>query len=74
MPTGPHPHRTEPTPKASHPSRCRTDETGVVQVIAWKHIRALKRNELLNARLLAVQGTSQREGAACSLVAQQLEA
>jgi error-prone DNA polymerase len=46
----------------------------VVQVIAWKHIRALKRNELLNARLLAVQGTSQREGAACSLVAQQLEA
>ena len=49
------------------------DETGVVQVIVWRHIREQQRNELLNARLLAVQGTWQREGAVCSLVAQRLE-
>lgn len=49
------------------------DETGVVQVIAWRHIREQQRNELLNARLLAVHGTWQREGAVCSLVAQRLE-
>jgi error-prone DNA polymerase len=49
------------------------DETGVVQVIAWKHIRVRQRNELLNARLLAVHGTWQRKGAVCSLVAQRLE-
>ena len=45
----------------------------MVQVIAWKHIRAQQRNELLNSRLLAVHGTWQREGAVCSQVAQQLE-
>jgi hypothetical protein len=28
------------------------DETGVVQVIAWRHIRAQQCNELLNSRLL----------------------
>ena len=49
------------------------DETGVVQAIAWKHIRARQRNELLNARLLAVHGTWQREGTVCSLMAQRLE-
>ncbi|MGK6309781.1 error-prone DNA polymerase [Variovorax sp. DT-64] len=49
------------------------DETGVVQVIAWKHIREQQRSELLNSRLLAVHGTWQREGPVCSLVAQRLE-
>ena len=49
------------------------DETGVVQVIAWKHIREQQRTELLNSRLLAVHGTWQRAGPVCSLVAQRLE-
>jgi error-prone DNA polymerase len=49
------------------------DETGVVQVIVWRHIREQQRSELLNARLLAVHGTWQRDGPVCSLVAQRLE-
>lgn len=49
------------------------DETGVVQVIACKHIREQQREELLNSRLLVVHGIWQREGAVCSLVAQRLE-
>lgn len=49
------------------------DETGVVQVIAWKSLRETQRQELLNARLLAVHGTWQREGELRSLVAHQLE-
>ncbi|MDM0037233.1 error-prone DNA polymerase [Variovorax sp. J22P271] len=49
------------------------DETGVVQVIAWRSLRETQRQELLNARLLAVHGTWQREGELRSLVAHQLE-
>lgn len=49
------------------------DETGVVQVICWKKIREAQRSELLNARLLAVYGTWQRDGELRSLVAHRLE-
>ena len=49
------------------------DETGVVQVIAWRSLRETQRQELLNARLLAVHGTWQREGELRSLIAHQLE-
>ena len=49
------------------------DETGVVQVIAWKRIKEKQRKELLNSRLLAVYGTWQREGELRSLVAGQLQ-
>ncbi|MNR71835.1 Error-prone DNA polymerase [compost metagenome] len=49
------------------------DETGVVQVIAWRSIREAQRQELLGARLLAVHGKWQREGELRSLVAERLE-
>ena len=49
------------------------DETGVVQVIAWRKIKDQQRKVLLNARLLAVYGTWQREGELCSLVAGHLQ-
>ena len=48
------------------------DEFGAVQVIVWKALREKQRRELLHARLLAVAGVWQREGAVCSLVAQHL--
>ena len=37
------------------------DETGIVNVIVWKSLRERQRRELLHARLLAVQGTWQRD-------------
>lgn len=37
------------------------DETGTVQVIAWKNIKLAQRHELLNSRLMALHGTWQRE-------------
>jgi error-prone DNA polymerase len=37
------------------------DETGTVNVIVWKALRERQRRELLHARLLAVQGTWQRD-------------
>ena len=49
------------------------DETGVVQVIAWRSIKEAQRHELLNARLLAVRGTWQREGELRSLIAERLK-
>ena len=49
------------------------DETGVVQVIAWRKIKEKQRKELLNSRLLAVYGTWQREGELRSLVAGHLQ-
>jgi len=49
------------------------DETGPVNVIVWKHVREAQRAPLLNSRLLAVQGTWQRDagsgGQVCHLVA-----
>ncbi|MBW8718924.1 MAG: error-prone DNA polymerase, partial [Variovorax paradoxus] len=49
------------------------DETGVVQVIVWKSLRDVQREELLGARLMAVHGRWQREGAVKNLVATRLE-
>lgn len=49
------------------------DETGVVQVICWRHIRERQRRELLQSRLLAVYGTWQREGGVCNVIAGKLE-
>ncbi|WP_395346346.1 error-prone DNA polymerase [Variovorax sp. UC122_21] len=49
------------------------DETGVVQVIVWKGLRELQRRELLGARLMAVHGTWQREGAVKNLIAGRIE-
>jgi error-prone DNA polymerase len=49
------------------------DESGVVNVIVWRHVQERFRRELLHARLLAVQGEWQREGEVRHLVAQRLE-
>ncbi|MDP3348706.1 MAG: error-prone DNA polymerase [Hydrogenophaga sp.] len=49
------------------------DETGVVQVIVWKHLRERQRTVLTQSRLLAVFGVWQREGEAKNLIAGHLE-
>jgi error-prone DNA polymerase len=49
------------------------DETGTVQVIVWKDLRDRQRATLLRARLLAVYGTWQRQGAVCHLIAGHLQ-
>ncbi|MFX1679931.1 error-prone DNA polymerase [Mitsuaria sp. CC2] len=49
------------------------DETGNVQVIVWPSVKDKQRKELLRARLMAVHGTWQRQGDACSLIAGRLE-
>ena len=49
------------------------DETGVVQVICWKSLREVQRQELLHARLLAVHGKWQRQGEVRNLIAGRLE-
>ena len=46
------------------------DEDGAVQVIVWKSVRELQRQELMNAKLLGVYGTWQREGEVRNLIAQ----
>ncbi|MDE2152041.1 MAG: error-prone DNA polymerase [Betaproteobacteria bacterium] len=48
------------------------DETGVVQVICWKSLRERQRQVLLRARLLAVAGRWQSDGAVGSLLAERL--
>jgi error-prone DNA polymerase len=49
------------------------DETGNLQVICWPRIREQQRDALLQARLLAVEGRWQRNGAgAGNLIAQRL--
>jgi error-prone DNA polymerase len=45
------------------------DEDGTVQVIVWKSVREQQRSELMNAKLLGVHGTWQREGEARNLIA-----
>jgi error-prone DNA polymerase len=37
------------------------DETGPVNVIVWKSLRERQRDDLLKSRLLAVEGTWQRD-------------
>jgi len=49
------------------------DETGVTQVIVWRRVRERFRQTLLNARLLAVAGVWQRDGAVANLIAGHLE-
>jgi len=49
------------------------DESGTVQVIAWKALREQQRDVLLGARLLAVHGRWQREGDVRNLIALDLE-
>ncbi|MFW2357407.1 error-prone DNA polymerase [Hydrogenophaga sp.] len=49
------------------------DETGVVQVIVWKHLRERQRTVLTQSRLLVVHGVWQREGEAKNLIAGHLE-
>ena len=49
------------------------DESGTVQVIAWKALREQQRDVLLGAKLLAVHGRWQREGDVRNLVALDLE-
>lgn len=48
------------------------DETGVVQVICWRHVKEQQRKELLDSRLLAVYGRWQSEAGVQSLVATKL--
>ena len=48
------------------------DEHGSVQVIVWKSVRERQRQELMNAKLLGVYGTWQREGEVRNLIAQHL--
>jgi error-prone DNA polymerase len=48
------------------------DEDGAVQVIVWKSVREQQRQELMNAKLLGVYGTWQREGEVRNLIAQHL--
>ena len=48
------------------------DEHGSTQVIVWKHVKEAQRQVLLGARLLAVKGRWQREGAVCNLIAHRL--
>lgn len=49
------------------------DETGTVNVIVWKALKARQRSELLHSRLMAVHGTWQRDedsgGQVCHVVA-----
>lgn len=45
------------------------DEDGAVQVIVWKGVREQQRKELMNAKLLGVYGTWQREGEVRNLIA-----
>jgi error-prone DNA polymerase len=48
------------------------DETGSINVIIWPGLIERQRKELLNAQLLGVFGTWQREGEVMNLVAQRL--
>ncbi|WP_296495338.1 OB-fold nucleic acid binding domain-containing protein, partial [Rhodoferax sp.] len=48
------------------------DEHGSVQVIVWKSVREQQRQALMNAKLLGVYGTWQREGEVRNLIAQRL--
>ncbi|WP_225781141.1 error-prone DNA polymerase [Xenophilus sp. Marseille-Q4582] len=49
------------------------DETGAVQVIVWKSLREMQRQELLGARLMGVHGVWQRQGEVTSLIARRIE-
>ena len=48
------------------------DETGTVNVIVWRDLLERQRRELLGARLLAVEGSIERDGEVVHLIARQL--
>ena len=48
------------------------DETGNINVIVWPALFDKQRKDILNARLMAVYGTWQREGAVAHLVAKRI--
>jgi error-prone DNA polymerase len=48
------------------------DETGTVNVVVWRDLVERQRRELLGARLLAVQGTIERDGEVVHLIARRL--
>jgi error-prone DNA polymerase len=49
------------------------DETGYVNLIVWNDLADRQRKELLGSRLLAVQGTVQRQGRVVHILARRLE-
>jgi error-prone DNA polymerase len=49
------------------------DETGIANVVVWRHLVEGQRRELLGARLLAVSGVVERDGDVVHLVARRLE-
>jgi error-prone DNA polymerase len=48
------------------------DETGCVNVIVWRDLGERQRRELLSARLMAVYGSVEREGAVVHVIARRL--
>ena len=48
------------------------DETGNINVIVWPALFERQRKQILNARLMAVYGSWQREGEVTHLVAQHI--
>ncbi len=48
------------------------DETGTINVIVWRELLERQRRELLGARLLAVEGTIERDGEVVHLIARRL--
>jgi error-prone DNA polymerase len=48
------------------------DETGCVNVVVWRDLIERQRRELLGARLLAVDGTIERDGEVVHLIARRL--
>jgi error-prone DNA polymerase len=48
------------------------DETGTVNVVVWRDLIERQRRELLGARLLAVEGTIERDGEVVHLIARRL--
>ena len=49
------------------------DESGMLNVIVWRQLAERQRRELLNARLLGVYGTVQKEGDVVHIIAGRLE-
>jgi error-prone DNA polymerase len=48
------------------------DETGCMNIVVWRHLVESQRRELLGARLMAVQGVVERDGAVVHVVARRL--
>jgi error-prone DNA polymerase len=48
------------------------DETGCMNIVVWRHLVETQRRELLGARLMAVHGVVERDGAVVHVVARRL--